>query len=123
MVNRVPTAILFPPSPIPPYIPKISFLIRPLPLPGVHYRVKMVIPMNQSSQGLCLPGHPGATQMDQIGASASYNYCGVAMTTSACSKKRSQDATMRCHCSVLRCDAYVVSSAKISGMKAGELLI
>src|SRR6266849_8474524 len=35
MVNRAPTAIPFPPSPIPPCIPKVSFLIHPLPLPGV----------------------------------------------------------------------------------------
>src|SRR6266567_2525158 len=89
-----------------------------------HCRVKKDIPTSQSSQGPCLPaGRLGATQMDQIGASASYNFCDVVMTTSPCSKKRLQDATMRCHCSVLRCGACVVSSARISGKKAGELLI
>jgi hypothetical protein len=58
MVNRAPTAILFPPSPIPPYIPKISFLMHPLPLPGVPGRCCASPPrsvLSRSHRHLCPP--------------------------------------------------------------------
>src|SRR5712675_1014191 len=62
MVNRAPTAILFPPSPIPPCIPKISFLIHPLPLPGVPGQCCALLPpsvLSRSHRHLCpLPLRP-----------------------------------------------------------------